>query len=91
METIIDPDFVNKAKQDGTLWDGIEGLTIIQEGLEGKYEFPNDGTDFHCALIVESDDHWFVDLGLGMGFGGYEKTDWTIEKAIKDQIELFNE
>ncbi len=91
MKTIIDPDFVNKARSNGELWDGIEGLAIIQEGLEGKYEFPNDGTDYHLAIIVESDAHWFVDLGLGMGFGGYEKTDWTIEKAIKDQIELFNE
>lgn len=91
MKTIIDPDFVNKAKIDETLWDGVEGLTIIQEGLEGKYEFPNDGTDYHCALIVESETHWFVDLGLGMGFGGYDKSDWTIEKAIKDQIELFDE
>lgn len=88
MKTIIDPDFVNKAKQDGTLWDGIEGLTIIQEGLEGKYEFPNDGTDYHCALIVESDDHWFVDLGLGLGFGGYEKTDWTVQDAILDQVNI---
>ena len=31
-----------------------------------------------------------VDLGNGMGEGVYPSTDWTIEEAINDQLELFN-
>ena len=31
-----------------------------------------------------------VDLGNGMGEGIYPSTDWTIEEAINDQLQLFN-
>lgn len=45
---------------------------------------------FPNATIHEENGEIHVDLGNGLGEGVYPSTDWTIEEAINDQLELFN-
>lgn len=40
--------------------------------------------------IDEENGEIHVDLGNGLGEGVYPSTDWTIEEAINDQLQLFN-
>lgn len=45
---------------------------------------------FPNATIHEGNGEIHVDLGNGLGEGIYPSTDWTIEEAINDQLQLFN-
>ena len=47
-------------------------------------EYPN-------AIISENYESWFVDLKTGLGEAEYYKTDWTLEEAIEDQVNIGKE
>lgn len=43
---------------------------------------------FDNAVISENEEYYFVDLRTGNGEGTYLKSDYTLEEAINDQINL---
>lgn len=51
--------------------------TIIEITVEG----------FENAIISENEESYFVDLRTGLGEAEYPKHDFTLEQAIKDQVE----
>lgn len=46
-------------------------------------EFPN-------AYVYEEDGNYHVNLNNGCGEGVYPTPDWTIDEAVNDQLQLFN-
>ena len=42
---------------------------------------------FENAIISEDENNWYVDLRTGLGEAIYPKDSFTLEEAIKDQIE----
>ena len=56
--------------------------------LEDKTEIDQKVDGYNNATISENHESWFVDLGLGLGEAEYYKSDWTLEEAIQDQIDL---
>lgn len=53
-----------------------------------KVQISHDVDGYPNATISENYESWFVDLGLGLGEAEYYKTDWTLEAAIEDQINI---
>lgn len=45
--------------------------------------------DVVISKITEDEEYYFIDLGAGVGF--YPKKDWTLEKAIEDQKNVWSE
>lgn len=45
---------------------------------------------FPNARVHEEDGSYHVDLGNGCGEGIYPTPSWTIDEAINDQVNLFN-
>lgn len=48
--------------------------------------FPDNGTDYNNSIVLEDEESWFIDLGIGAGFAQYNKCDFTLKKALKDAI-----
>lgn len=57
---------------------------IINQGQDINYN----GTDI---TVREDEENFYVDFNTGLGTGIYPKTDWTLEKAIKDQENIYKE
>ena len=73
-------EILNDAKRSDSI-DELIGFSYVE------YEFPDDGTDYHNAIVMEDSENWFIDLGLGLGFAQYHKCDFTLDEAIADQSE----
>lgn len=43
---------------------------------------------FENAIITEDSKSYYIDLRTGLGRGEYPKDSWTLEEAIKDQVEF---
>lgn len=41
--------------------------------------------------VREDSDNFYVDFNTGLGEGIYPKEDWTLEKAIEDQENIYKE
>lgn len=52
--------------------------TIIEITVEG----------FGNAVISENEESYFVDLRTGLGEAEYPKSDFTLEQAIDDQVNM---
>lgn len=50
--------------------------TIINKVVEG----------FENAIISENEESWFIDLKTGLGEAEYPKSDFTLDKAIEEQV-----
>ena len=99
-QTIMDENYF--PQEDGTILDctGCEiadvtdeyieydGGYFSAEELQDKTEIDHKVDGYDYATISESNESWFVDLGLGLGEAEYYKSDWTLEEAIQDQIDL---
>lgn len=48
-------------------------------------EFPNNGIDYSNAIIMEDENNWFIDLGTGLGFAQYPKSDFTLKEALNNE------
>lgn len=46
------------------------------------------GTDI---MVREDGENYYIDFNTGLGEGIYPKADWTLEKAIKDQEDIYKE
>lgn len=42
---------------------------------------------FENAVVSEDAENWYVDLRTGLGEGIYPKDSFTLDQAIKDQVE----
>lgn len=43
---------------------------------------------FANAVISENEESYFVDLGTGLGEAEYPKSDFTLDQAIEDQVNM---
>ena len=72
--------------------DGEHILSLTSNGFE---VLPNDGQDFNYngtdITVREDSENFFVDFNTGLGEGIYPKADWTLEKAIRDQENIYKE
>lgn len=72
--------------------DGENILSLTSNGFE---VFHNDGQDINYngtdITVREDDENFYVDFNTGLGEGIYPKADWTLEKAIKDQENIYKE
>ena len=41
--------------------------------------------------VREDGDNWYVNFNTGLGEGIYPKKDWTLQKAINDQANIYKE
>lgn len=48
-------------------------------------EFPNNDMDYSNAIIMEDEHDWFIDLGTGLGFAQYSKSDFTLKEVIDNE------
>ena len=46
---------------------------------------------FNNVTVREDSDNFYVDFNTGLGEGIYPKADWTLEKSIKDQENIYKE
>ena len=72
--------------------DGEKILSLVSIGWQ---IFENNGQDISYngidITVREDKDNYYVDFNTGLGEGIYPKTDWTLEKAIKDQENIYKE
>lgn len=72
--------------------DGKHILSLTSNGFE---VFPNDGQDIEHKgfdiTVHEDSENYYVNFNTGLGDGIYPKTDWTLEKAIDDQENIYKE
>lgn len=72
--------------------DGEHILSLVSTGWQ---IFENNGQDINHngtdITVREDDDNYYVNFNTGLGEGIYPKADWTLEKAIKDQENIYNE
>lgn len=64
--------------------------------IGGKWEiFDNNGQDIEyngrTITVREDGENLYVDFNTGLGDGVYPKSDWTLEKAIEDQANIYKE
>lgn len=52
-----------------------------------EYKSEKDGRTYEVA-VREDEQNFYIDFNTGLGEGIYPKTDWTLEKAIKDQANI---
>jgi hypothetical protein len=45
-------------------------------------------TGYNHAVISEDAENYYVDLKTGLGEGIYPKTEWGLEQAIENQLDL---
>ena len=55
-----------------------DGRIIIDKKIDG-YDY---------AIISENNESYFVDLGTGLGEAEYPKSDFTLDEAIEDQVNM---
>ena len=72
--------------------DGALILSLTSNGFqiltnEGQ-DISHNGTDI---TVREDGENFYIDFNTGLGGGNYPKTDWTLEKAIKDQENIYKE
>ena len=72
--------------------DGALILSLTSNGFqiltnEGQ-DIRHNGTDI---TVREDGENFYIDFNTGLGGGIYPKTDWTLEKAIKDQENIYKE
>ena len=67
-------------------------LSLTSNGFE---VFPNEGQDINYndtdITVREDGDNYYLNFNPGLGEGIYTKADWTLEKAIKDQENIYKE
>ena len=72
--------------------DGALILSLTSNGFEvltnEGQDISHNGTDI---TVREDGENFYVDFNTGLGSGIYPKTDWTLEKAIKDQENIYKE
>ena len=72
--------------------DGDHILSLTSNGFE---VFPNEGQDINYndtyITVREDGENFYVDFNTGLGEGIYPKADWTLEKAINDQENIYKE
>lgn len=72
--------------------DGEKILSLVSIGWQ---IFENNGQDISYngidITVREDKDNYYVDFNTGLGEGIYPKMDWTLEKAIKDQENIYKE
>lgn len=72
--------------------DGEHILSLTSNGFE---VLPNDGQDITQngtdITVREDGENFYVNFNTGLGEGIYPKADWTLEKAIKDQENIYKE
>ena len=72
--------------------DGEHILSLTSNGFE---VLPNNGQDISHngtdITVREDSDNFYVDFNTGLGEGIYPKADWTLEKAIEDQENVYKE
>lgn len=79
-----DADFIKNGKvfynekEDDVSWIVLYGdvKTTIDKKVDG----------FANAVIAETEESYFIDLGTGLGEAEYPKCDFTLDQAIEDQI-----
>lgn len=81
-----DADFIKNGKvfykeeEDNVSWIVLYGSvkTNIDKEVDG----------FENAVISENEESYFVDLGTGLGEAEYPKSDFTLDQAIEDQVNM---
>ena len=81
-----DADFIKNGKvfykeeEDNVSWIVLYGSvkTNIDKEVDG----------FENAVISEDEESYFVDLGTGLGEAEYPKSDFTLDQAIEDQVNM---
>lgn len=72
--------------------DGALILSLTSNGFEvltnEGQDINHNGTDI---TVREDSENFYVDFNTGLGGGIYPKTDWMLEKAIKDQENIYKE
>lgn len=72
--------------------DGEHILSFVSTGWQ---IFENNGQDINHngtdITVREDGDNYYVNFNTGLGEGIYPKEDWTLEKAIKDQGNIYKE
>ena len=72
--------------------DGEHILSLTSNGFE---VFPNEGQDINYndtdIAVREDGDNYYINFNTGLGEGIYPKADWTLDKAIKDQENIYKE
>jgi hypothetical protein len=43
------------------------------------------------VLVREDEENWYVDCQTGLGEGIYSKDSFSLEQALKDQMNIYNE
>lgn len=72
--------------------DGDHIISLTSNGFE---VLPNNGQDINHngtdITVREDSDNFYVDFKTGLGEGIYPKEDWTLDKAIDDQENIYTE
>lgn len=43
------------------------------------------------VTVKEDEKNYYINFNTGLGDGIYPKSDWTLEKALEDQLNLYKE
>ncbi len=73
----------------------IDGSTMLAYD-SGRWQlFDNEGTNMEYddfdITVKEDDEYYYIDFNEGLGKAAYYKGDWTLEKAIEDQANIYKE
>lgn len=72
-----------------------DGDKILSYTSEGWEVFDNNGQDIEyngrTVTVREDREDFYVNFNTGLGDGVYPKSDWTLEKAIEDQANIYKE
>lgn len=72
--------------------DGEHLLSLTSNGFE---VFSNNGQDINQngtdITVREDNKYYYINFNTGLGDGIYPKEDWTLDKAIKDQENIYKE
>lgn len=70
-----------------------DGEHIVSYVSHGWAIFDNDGQDVEYngreITVREDGENWYVNFNMGLGERVYPKADWTLEKAINDQENIY--
>lgn len=45
----------------------------------------------YSVIVKEDAENFYIDFRTGLGEGIYPKSDWTLEAALNDQANIYNE
>nr|DAQ22548.1 MAG TPA: hypothetical protein [Bacteriophage sp.] len=45
----------------------------------------------YSVIVKEDAENFYIDFRTGLGEGIYPKSDWTLETALNDQANIYNE